>query len=104
MPSSRRQTPDAAPESSPPAWRRGITFAVVLVVLAAGILLWRAKRDTPSEDALATTAPKTSPATGSGTARHAPRPFPSGKQVVPAEDDPAELANKRLGRARHTLE
>lgn len=100
----RRQTEEPSPEAGAPALRRGIIFAAVVVVLIGVFFAWRSRRSVPSEDALLKTpaSPKT-PATTPSTSQRAARPFPSGPYALPPEDD-ADLANKRLARARHTLE
>lgn len=80
-------------------------LVVTLLVLVAGIVffVWRSRGNAPSEDALLdTTSPKKAP---SHSSNGAPRPLPPKKSVTFSPNDtPQDVADKRLARARHTLE
>lgn len=102
MPSAPRQTPNDSEESGSSVRRGGLAVVAVLVVLGLAFYLWRSPRSAPSEDALlqAPTKPSLVTAMPSGARR---LPFGSKAAAVPTED-PQELANRRLDRARQTLE
>lgn len=101
--SPRKRTERDFPESGAKR-RRGALF-LALSVLAIGISLfaWRSRGKTPSEDALLDMSPKKPPSSRASNA--APRPLPPQKSVTFSPNDtPQDLADKRLARARHTLE
>jgi hypothetical protein len=102
--SARRKTEKYLAESGAKR-RRGLIFGSLLV-LVAGIVffVWQSRSKAPSEDALLdTTLPKKAPVSRGSNA--APRPLPPGKSVTFSPNDtPQDIADKRLARARHTLE
>lgn len=95
-----------APRESTQGSSRGGTIATVLFLLVfAGFLLWRSKSNTPSEDALlrpdASTKPRNAAsvpkkASSADGVRH--------KFTYSPNDTDQDVANKRLARARNTLE
>jgi hypothetical protein len=99
-PHRSRREPTEGPKA-----RRG-AFFVALVVLAAGVFffVWRSRGKSASEDALLdTTLPRKAPA--SRVSNTPPRPLPPGKEVTFSPNDtPQDIADKRLARARHTIE
>lgn len=80
-----------------------ILATVAFLVAFAAFLFWRSKKETISEDALE--QPSASKKTSLAASSSAPKPPLPGKRLTYAPGDtPQDIADKRLARARHTLE
>lgn len=93
-------SPSNPPSKKIPPLIATIAFFVIL----AAFLMWRSNRNTPSEDALlqSKTPPKSAAATDSSN--FGPKRAGGKKITFSANDTPQDVAEKRLARARHTLE